>query len=139
MIFEIIELLLRFGFNPNRTKMMIVYQYLYSMMKGGRVIAIREDDRLIGFATYSMTDIYDAIYEKSMWDFIPHNEAGKYAYIEMIVCEKWDRKLRNLIEDAIANHYPDFEAGVWHRPSKNHDRLLIVRRKHNVPGKSLNK
>lgn len=135
MIYEILELLLRSGFRPSKPKMLIVYQYFLNMMKAGRVITFREQDELIGFCTYSMTNAHDAVYEKSMWDYVEHNEEGKGAYIEMIVSYKWDKKLRLLVEEAIAKKYPNFEYGVWHRPTENHDRMLIVRRKHNVPSK----
>jgi len=102
MIYEILELLLISGFRPSKAKMLIVFQYFMNMLKAGRIITFREQGDLIGFCTYSMTDCYEECSDKNLWDFIDHNESGKGAYIEMIVSYKWDRKLRHLVEEAIA-------------------------------------
>ncbi len=130
MIIEIIEFMREIGMKASRETIVKIYEYLFEMMKAGRIITFRENDKLIGFCTYTMCDSVEVVYEKDIWD-----DEALGAYIEMIVCSRWTKKLREMLEKAIASKYPNFEYGAWHRPGQDDDRILIVNRRYHVPSK----
>jgi hypothetical protein len=127
MILEIIELMGKMGARFTRNKILKVYDYLLAMMRDGRVITFRDDNKLVGFCTYSLCDNAAPFYGKGTWDYLSDDDMGDLAYIEMIVSFRWDKKLRNLIETTIASKHPNFKYGVWHRPGQDRDRIIIRR------------
>ena len=138
MIIEIIYFLRTFGLTASREQVINIYDYLHKMMQSGRLITFRNNDKLIGFCTYSMCDQFEPLYEKKIWEYSDHDEDGKAAYIEMIVCEKWNKKLREMVEKTIASKYPNYEYGVWHRPTQDDDKIVIAKRRDYVSSKHSN-
>lgn len=138
MIIELIELMKKFGMKVNLRELSELYEYLLLMLKDGRIITFRENNDLFGFCVYSMTDDPYDNYDNKMFQYKEHDVDAKGCYFELIVSLKWDKKLRILLEDAISSRFPNFEYGVWHRPSLNDDRILIVNRRKNVPDKHIN-
>lgn len=128
-IVEILEFIGSQGGMYRRKQIPEIVEYFKSMIEDGRVVAIYDNDKVVGIVAFSICDHYLRFYTKKCFDYLPHNPDGKTAYIEMAVASKWNKQIRKIFEYEISKKFPNFEYGIWYRSTKYDDRRVIARRK----------
>lgn len=126
---DIIQFLRYFGADLEREDLEEIRVYFGKMNLDGRIIGIGENGRLKGLLLFSITDSPSPFYKKRMWEYISHNIYGEIAYIEKLIIRKWTKEMRLRIEEILISRYPNLEYAAWHRPRRNKDQLVLVKRR----------
>lgn len=117
----------------------IIESYYRKMVKDNRVITIYNNQEVVCFMTFSITNDYIPFAEKGTWEYMRHNPHGHICYIEKLASKIWDKDMRNRLVDIIEKRFPDVIYGVWHRPrvknGKDWNQKIIIKRRNYVRDK----
>lgn len=103
--------------------------YWKLMADDNRLITIEENGKWSVILTYSICDHYIAYENKGLWEYMNHDPNGSIFYVEKLIAVKWNRAIREALEETVVANYPNVKFGVWYRPGKNgeNDRKVIYR------------
>lgn len=135
MILDLMTFMGRMGARYTDEKFSRVYEYLLSMQRDGRLAVFEKEGELLGFATFTACYDPESFYDKGLWEYRDGDPTSKTVYVEMIIANIWNTQLRRKLEESIAERYPSYTHGAWHRPTADRDRIVIVRRRGHVSGK----
>ena len=91
-------------------------------------MCIFSDGKLKAILTFFITDNYEALYKKSMWQVSDDEPDGKQFYIDKMVCAKFDKPLRIAINQHVAETFPNVDYAYYHRAPKDRCVKIKVRR-----------
>ena len=101
--------------------------YLKEMLKRNRVMVIKNDEEIEAVIMFYITEDYTKIYKKATWDIVNDNIEGHQVYIDKLVCKKFTRPMRESIEAAITDRFPNITEAIYHRAPK--DRCVKIKRR----------
>lgn len=89
--------------------------YAQKMFNRRRVMLIKNGKSADAIIFYFLTNDYDILYKKEMWDVPTDNPTGSQIYLDKMICRRWTRDLRNAVKDAIEVKFPWVLEGFYHR------------------------
>ena len=101
--------------------------YLETMLSKGRVMVIEDKEGLAAILTFFLTNDYDALYRKGLWDVPDDNQNGHQIYIDKLVSREYNSPIRRLIQDKIEESFPNVLEGHYHRAP--YDRHIVIYRR----------
>ena len=114
------------------SKLAQIYDYFYRMLHDGRVIIIEDDNLPFAICFFSITGDSEPFWMKPTWTYLEHDSRSSHVYIEKLICRKWTRQMRHLIEQAFLDKHPHLLTATWHRETKQDDRTVKTRRLNHV-------
>lgn len=112
-----------------RNELRDALNYFQKMLENNRIVYILDNNKPYAFLFFSMTNDPDKFLKKDKWEYLDHDENGKIVYVEKLISKGWNKELRSEFERIIAEKYPQFESGVWHRFARWGDRQVIAKRR----------
>ena len=102
--------------------------YLLEMMKRKRVMVVMDDDLIVAILCFFITNDYSKLYKKGMFEVASEDEYGSQMYIDKMVCKRWTKQIRELMQDAIEYEFPQVDEVYYHRAPKDRCVRLLTRR-----------
>ena len=103
-------------------------EYLLGMMKRKRVMVVMKDELIVAILCFYITNDYTKLYKKGTWDLAIEDENGSQMYIDKLVCRRWTKSIRELVQDSIEYQFPQVEEVYYHRAPKDRCVKLLTRR-----------
>lgn len=101
--------------------------YMEEMLKRGRVLMLYENNTPIGMVTFFITNDYDSLYKKDIWDTPNEDQKGHQVYVDKMICKHMTLKMRRDIQELIENNFPLVTEAHYHREPK--DRHVMIKRR----------
>lgn len=128
-VVEILKFMGELGVLYEEKDIPMACDYVSDMLYNHRIVEIRKDSRPHAIIFFSVCDDYEPYLKKGEFQYLPDNPSGKIIYIEVMICRKWTRELREQFETLLTTKYPNLEYGVWHRMAPWGDRKVTSKRR----------
>jgi len=94
-------------------------QYYHDMEKIGRMIPIRQDEKLIGLITFYIGDDDNKFIRNNPWTILEDNPQGTTLYIDQFITNKGSRNMRMIfkgwreVKEHLKQQFPNIEKIKW--------------------------
>lgn len=104
-----------------------IKSYFEIMRRRGRIIAIYQDGTQVGWCTYMVGKWEDVkrFHNRRPMSVVDDLDDGPVIYIDYLSSVRWCREIRNAVYTALRQKHPSFKLGVWYRPTKTEDRMVV--------------
>ena len=87
------------------------------MARDNRIVSIIESSTgEEAFIAFSITDDPEYFARLPHFKYYRHNPLGKTCFINHLIANKWNRRMRDIFHDSLLLMYPKLESSVWYRP-----------------------
>ncbi len=128
-VIDILKFMGELGVLYREKTLPLAFDYIADMLHDRRIIEINRNGSPHAIIFFSVCNDYEPYLKKAEFEYKPDNPAGKIIYIECMISRGWTKQLRQEFESVLADRYPDFEYGVWHRFAIWGDRKVIIKRR----------
>lgn len=104
--------------------------YFREMLKRERVMAIYDGPLLTAILIFYLTDDFNKVYKKGSWDLAIDNPEGHQIYIDKFACQRFRPVIHRLINEAVAERFPNVTEALYHR--EPNDRLIRIQVKRSL-------
>lgn len=112
---DVVDSLLEWGYVINPREYDRFRDYVREMFARERVLMMFKEDELMAIILFHITNDYERLYKKGLWDIPDGDPEGHQVYIDKMVCKSMTLPLRRAIASAIVNKYPRVDEGYYHR------------------------
>ena len=102
-------------------------EYFYKMLGKKRVMFFWNDDNLEAVLFFFLTNDYETLYKKGLWDVPDDEPEGHQLYGDKLICKRFTLSLRRKIQYAVEDTFPSVEEGYYHRAP--FDRCVKIKRR----------
>lgn len=121
------NLMQNWGFEVHPNHYFMFEGYLTEMLKKDRVMVVWNGPFIEAVILFYLTNDYNKLYKKSMWQVVQDDENGSQLYIDKMICRHWTKGLRENIQRAIQEKFPQIKEAYYHRAPK--DRCVKINRR----------
>jgi hypothetical protein len=101
--------------------------YLSEMLRRNRIIVIEDESGIACILAYFLTDDIEKFANRPMWSCPEDSDTGETFFVDKMVARKWNREIRNMVQDQVEKRFPFVSQAYWLREPKN--RSVIIRRR----------
>lgn len=101
-------------------------EYLWIMLRRGRVAMVENEEGLQAVIFYFLTDDLAPFENKPTWATPEDSDTGHIFFVDKMLCRKWTKSVREQIREQIEAKYPQVEEGHWLR--RPYNRHVILKR-----------
>lgn len=112
---EFMNIMEKWGYAINPKQHAGFHAYAQGMFNRRRAMLVRKGKSPEAIIFYFLTNNYEQLYKKGMWDLVPDNFLGRQIYIDKMLCRRWNKEIRNTVKKAIEAKFPWVLEAVYHR------------------------
>jgi len=103
----------------------LLTHYYQKMRDRDRALIIMEDRTTLGWLTYFLFPTAGIVEwfhrHKKPYGAPPDFSTGSYAYIDWLYTTRWNKLIRQSVEDTLSSKHPEFTTAIWYRPRQDWD------------------
>jgi len=106
--------------------------YLREMLSRNQVMIVMDGEFIEAVLFFYITNDYSKLYKKSTWAIGESDPDGHQMYIDKMVCRKWTKSVRESVQRAIQEKFPQVNEAYYHRAPYDRCVKIMKREKYDA-------